>query len=187
MHMPKLERVDWQVYRKPAATGSATAPTMLLNLTLGEATAAAGGSREVSVEMSKEQLEAMIASLSKIKEQARSPSPARLRAGGARTTANSRMDIIAQLLLRQRLPCPLSPTRSLMTAHAAAVPPSYTHLDRGVGGTPLIHDGSARYCFALVCSSTMYDLCRRRTLRWAWVRAILPVSVLPVSVPCKRP
>lgn len=67
--MPKLEQVSWQVYRKPAAGGSVAVPAMLLGLTLAEG--AATGAREVNVEMSKEQLEAMLASLSKVKEQVR--------------------------------------------------------------------------------------------------------------------
>jgi len=68
--MPKLNQMSWQVYRKPAANGSSVAvPAMLLSLVLGEGPGKAA--REVNVEMSKEQLEAMLASLSKVKEQAR--------------------------------------------------------------------------------------------------------------------
>ena len=44
-------------------------PAMLLSLTLGEGAAGTNGGREVNIEMSKEQLEAMLASLSKVKEQ----------------------------------------------------------------------------------------------------------------------
>ena len=68
--MPKLNQMSWQVYRKPATNGSSVAvPAMLLSLVLGEGPGKAA--REVNVEMSKEQLEAMLASLSKVKEQAR--------------------------------------------------------------------------------------------------------------------
>ncbi|KOO53671.1 comm domain-containing protein 9 [Chrysochromulina tobinii] len=68
--MPKLNQMSWQVYRKPAANGSSVAvPAMLLSLVLGEGPGKAA--KEVNVEMSKEQLEAMLASLSKVKEQAR--------------------------------------------------------------------------------------------------------------------
>mmetsp|Transcript_45310 Transcript_45310/g.118938 ORF Transcript_45310/g.118938 Transcript_45310/m.118938 type:complete len:199 (-) Transcript_45310:520-1116(-) len=67
--MPKLDQVSWQVYRKAAAGGSVAVPAMLLSLTLGEGAAGTNGGREVNIEMSKEQLEAMLASLSKVKEQ----------------------------------------------------------------------------------------------------------------------
>jgi hypothetical protein len=66
--MPRLEEAKWQVYRKPAAPS----PSMLLSLTLSASAGdvdASGGGRKVNVEMSKEQLEAMLQSLSKVKEQ----------------------------------------------------------------------------------------------------------------------
>ena len=64
--MPKLQTASWQVYRKSTTgTGSVGVPTMLLNLTLCQSDAP----RDVQVEMSKEQLDEMIASLKKIKEQ----------------------------------------------------------------------------------------------------------------------
>ena len=66
--MPKLGSVNWQVYRKPVpGAGSIAAPTMLLGLSLSAS--ANAPSSEVQVEMGKEQLEAMLASLSKVKEQ----------------------------------------------------------------------------------------------------------------------
>ena len=66
--MPKLERTHWQAYRKPAeGGGSVAAPTLQLSLGLGAC--AGSGPREVKVEMVQEQLEAMLTSMSKIKEQ----------------------------------------------------------------------------------------------------------------------
>lgn len=67
--MPKLQSASWQVYRNaPASTGGAAAPAVLLNLALGN-DGLCTGSRDVKVEMGKEQLEALVASLSKVKEQ----------------------------------------------------------------------------------------------------------------------
>ena len=67
--MPKLQSASWQVYRNAAtASGSAAAPAVLLNLALAS-NGLSTGSRNVKVEMGKEQLEALVASLSKVKEQ----------------------------------------------------------------------------------------------------------------------
>ena len=64
--MPKLQRTAWHVYRKALpSTGSVAPPALLLDLTLGEQQ----HSQHIKVEMSKEQLEAMLASLSKVKDQ----------------------------------------------------------------------------------------------------------------------
>ena len=58
--MPRLEQASWQVYRKPAASS----PSMLLSLDLNDSS----GSSKVNVEMSRAQVEATLASLSKVKE-----------------------------------------------------------------------------------------------------------------------
>lgn len=64
--MPRLERADWQVYRKPAAAS----PTVLLSLALEGGAAGTGtDARVADVEMSKEQLEALCISLGKVKQQ----------------------------------------------------------------------------------------------------------------------
>lgn len=62
--MPRLQCASWQVYRKPAAAS----PSMLLSLGL-DCKGNRSGSDRVNVEMSKEQLEALLESLSKVKEQ----------------------------------------------------------------------------------------------------------------------
>ena len=74
--MPRLESASWQVYRRPAAS-----PAMLLRLSLGShgsgdtaaaggvGVAASGGGRTVNVEVSKEQLDVLVQSLAKVKEQ----------------------------------------------------------------------------------------------------------------------
>jgi hypothetical protein len=115
--MPKLNQMSWQVYRKPAANGSSVAvPAMLLSLVLGEGPGKAA--REVNVEMSKEQLEAMLASLSKVKEQARalgashsvaradSHSAARVVSHSCVPTALSLSSCLACFAARQRLARP---------------------------------------------------------------------------------
>ena len=64
--MPRLERADWQVYRKPAAAS----PTVLLSLGLEcGADGIDAEARVADVEMSKEQLEALCMSLGKVKQQ----------------------------------------------------------------------------------------------------------------------
>ena len=61
--MPRLDQASWQVYRKPATAS----PSLLLHLELSGCEAA--GSEAVNVEMSKEQLEALLQSLSKVNYQ----------------------------------------------------------------------------------------------------------------------
>ena len=59
--MPRLEQASWQVYRKPGTPS----PSLLLSLALQ----GAPSDSKVNIEMSKEQLETMLQSLSKVKEQ----------------------------------------------------------------------------------------------------------------------
>ena len=61
--MPRLEQASWQVYRKPGTPS----PSVLLSLGLHGTDAVGEG--KVNIEMSKEQLETMLQSLSKVKEQ----------------------------------------------------------------------------------------------------------------------
>ena len=64
--MPRYERCSWEVYRKP----DAASPSMLLNLSLNNGSSSEdAGYSNVQIEMSKEQLEAMLESLRKVKDQ----------------------------------------------------------------------------------------------------------------------
>ncbi len=69
--MPRLQRASTQVYRKPAAeAGGLPTPAMRLNLQLdGGPNGPLSAGREVSIEMSREQLETLLGSLGKVKEQ----------------------------------------------------------------------------------------------------------------------
>ena len=64
--MPRLHKASWQEYRAAASPS----PSLLLSLELGDVSRGSGDTdSKVHLEMSKEQLDAMLATLTKVKEQ----------------------------------------------------------------------------------------------------------------------